>query len=108
MTWWEAIFLGTLQGVTEFLPVSSSGHLVLAQHFLGWQDETSKEVFVDGVLHLGTMLAVLLYFARGIRGQMAKVLRGAGEAAQADAESWPSNWRKLFHLGVLVALATIP
>ena len=50
-----AIFLGALQGVTEFLPVSSSGHLVLAQHFLGFAEDTSaKELFFDGVLHLGT------------------------------------------------------
>lgn len=55
----EAIFLGILQGVTEFLPVSSSGHLVLAEYFLGLKD---TPIAFDVTLHLGTLISVLLYF----------------------------------------------
>lgn len=60
MSFISAVLLGILQGLTEFLPVSSSGHLVLAQHFLGIQDSgnTLFEVF----MHLGTLLAVLVFF----------------------------------------------
>lgn len=57
----RAIFLGTLQGATEFLPISSSGHLVLVPWWLGWDE--SPLVF-DIVLHLGTLVAVLAYFWR--------------------------------------------
>jgi undecaprenyl-diphosphatase len=57
----EAIFLGILQGVTEFLPVSSSGHLVLAEYFLGLTD---TPIAFDVTLHLGTLLSVLSYFWR--------------------------------------------
>jgi len=58
----EAIFLGCLQGFTEFLPVSSSGHLVIAQHFL--PAISSQPVSLVIVLHLGTLLALILYFRK--------------------------------------------
>lgn len=59
MTTFEAVFLGAIQGLTEFLPVSSSGHLILAEHFMGLPD---TPLAFDVTLHLGTLLAVLLYF----------------------------------------------
>ena len=55
-----AIWLGTIQGLTEFLPVSSSGHLAIAQHFVAGFDQPG--LLFDIVLHLGTLGAVLLYF----------------------------------------------
>ena len=55
-----AIWLGTVQGLTEFLPVSSSGHLAIAQHFMAGFDQPG--LLFDIVLHLGTLGAVLLYF----------------------------------------------
>lgn len=63
MTWWEAALLGLLQGLTEFLPVSSSGHLVLAQHLLGLpSDDVSFEVFV----HFGTVLSIVAVYRERI------------------------------------------
>ncbi len=59
MNWFQSLVLGIVQGLTEFLPVSSSGHLVLAQHLMGIP-ETS--VAFDVMLHLATLLAVLVYF----------------------------------------------
>lgn len=59
MSIWQAIVLGFIQGLTEFLPVSSSGHLVLAQHFLGFSEPLlSFDIF----LHFGTLLAVGVFF----------------------------------------------
>ncbi len=58
----QALLLVALQGVTEWLPVSSSGHLVLAQEFFG----VSASVFFDVALHLGTLAAVVLFFRRQI------------------------------------------
>ncbi len=59
----QSLLLGIIQGLTEFLPISSSGHLVLGQHFLGINSiDTSFEVF----LHLGSLLAVILYFYKDI------------------------------------------
>lgn len=59
MSWFEAIILGLLQGLTEFLPISSSGHLLIAPELFGWQDPGAS---FTAVTQLGTMAAVLLYF----------------------------------------------
>jgi undecaprenyl-diphosphatase len=56
----EALVLAVIQGLTEFLPVSSSGHLVLAQHWFGQFGETS--LLYDIILHLATVTAILMYF----------------------------------------------
>jgi undecaprenyl-diphosphatase len=57
------ILLGITQGITEFFPVSSSGHLVILQNILGIKQNV---VFLDVILHLGTLLALLLFFAKDI------------------------------------------
>lgn len=108
MSWLEAIFLGMVQGVTEFLPVSSSGHLVLFQSIFdpNAAPDDAKEIFFDGVLHLGTLLAVLLYFWQEIRQSFSHILvkDKPGEAA----ETWPSTIGQLFYLLVLVGIASLP
>lgn len=62
MSFIQSILLGILQGLTEFIPVSSSGHLVLFQHFFGIGD--SSDIGFELFLHLGTLLAVLIYFRK--------------------------------------------
>ncbi|NYZ76699.1 undecaprenyl-diphosphate phosphatase [Candidatus Micrarchaeota archaeon] len=76
----EAVFLGALQGLTEWLPVSSSAHLALAQYFFGIE----ADVAFDIVLHLGTLLAVIGYYrndiaalVRGVVGRKEKEMRYA-------------------------------
>ncbi len=64
MTILQAIFLGFLQGMTEFLPVSSSGHLAIAQHYL--PNFQQPGVLFDVMLHIGTMVAVMIYFRQDI------------------------------------------
>ena len=59
----NAIFLGVVQGITEFLPISSSAHLILTPLLAGWQDQG---VAFDLAVHVGTLLAVLLYFRRDV------------------------------------------
>jgi undecaprenyl-diphosphatase len=96
MTVLQGILLGLLQGLTEFLPVSSSGHLALAKHFFGIQSPgVTFEVFV----HFGTALAVVLYF----RGRIASILQALGRCVvrlQFDA----AEVRLALHL----VLATVP
>jgi undecaprenyl-diphosphatase len=60
----ETILLGIVQGLTEFLPVSSSGHLVIFENFLGFKE---PEILLDASLHLGTLLAVCIYFRSDLR-----------------------------------------
>jgi undecaprenyl-diphosphatase len=77
----KAILLGILQGLTEFLPVSSSGHLFLAEKILGLKD---PQLTFDILLHLGTLLAVLFFLRREIAEVLASLFRretGFGQAA---------------------------
>ena len=60
----EAIILGIIQGLTEFLPVSSSGHLVVLQQLLG--HDPSEQILFDLAVHLGTVVAVVIYYRRSI------------------------------------------
>ncbi|MCD6507947.1 undecaprenyl-diphosphate phosphatase [Candidatus Poribacteria bacterium] len=69
MSFIEAISLGVVQGLTEFLPVSSSGHLALAQHYLGLRE---PQLFFDVMVHVGTLMAILLAF----REDVLRILRG--------------------------------
>lgn len=90
MNWWQGLVLGAVQGLTEFLPVSSSGHLVLAEALLGVK---VPGVFVEVALHVATLLAVVVVYWRRI----AELLRGA---VVRDRGSWR-------YLGLLL-VATIP
>ena len=62
MSWWQALVLGIVQGLTEFFPVSSSGHLELVPWLFGWEDFASESVgsAFDAALHLGTLVAVVV------------------------------------------------
>lgn len=62
MTIFQAILLGIVQGLTEFLPVSSSGHLVLAPYFFGWEIPAEQAFVFDVLVQLGTLTAVIWYF----------------------------------------------
>ncbi|MFA6981696.1 MAG: undecaprenyl-diphosphate phosphatase [Patescibacteria group bacterium] len=65
----QSLFLGLLQGATEFLPISSSGHLVILPKLFGW---SSQPLVFDTTLHLGTGLAILIYFWRDLWGYLLK------------------------------------
>jgi undecaprenyl-diphosphatase len=62
----HAAILGMVQGLTEFLPISSSAHLILVPIFLGWQDPFIDSAAFDVMLHLGTLVALLAYFWRDL------------------------------------------
>ena len=84
----HAVILAFLQGLTEFLPISSSGHLVLVPRLLGWEDQG---LAFDVAVHLGTLLAVVAYFRRELvpmtRDWFAS-LRGGGRTREARLAWW--------------------
>lgn len=67
MTFWKAIFLGIVQGITEFLPVSSSGHLVLFQTLLGIKEGA---LIFDIFLHFGTLLAIIIVYWEDVKNMV--------------------------------------
>ena len=91
----HAGLLGVIQGLTEFLPVSSSGHLVLFQQFLTVAED---EVLFDLVLHLGTLLPVLFFYRAQVRELIVDPIAGEG----------PWRQRPGVRLLALLVLATIP
>jgi undecaprenyl-diphosphatase len=97
MTPWQAAVLGVIQGLSEFLPISSSAHLALAHWLTGWGDP-SQDVPFDVALHLGTLVAVLAYF----RSDWLTLARGS-LAGIAQRRATP----ELVRVGIL-ALATLP
>ena len=97
MTWTEAIVLGIVQGLTEFLPVSSTAHLRIVPAFAGWEDPGAA---FTAVTQLGTMAAVLLYF----RHDLWRIAR-ASLAGVRDPEVRKSLDARL---GLYIVLGTIP
>ncbi|MEO7133644.1 MAG: undecaprenyl-diphosphate phosphatase [Vicinamibacterales bacterium] len=81
-----AVVLGIVQGLTEFLPVSSSGHLILARAFFGW-DAGRFGLAFDVACHVGTFLAVVAYFYRDVLAMIA-ALPGALTGRDGEAERW--------------------
>lgn len=81
------IIQGIIQGLTEFLPISSSGHLSVAQHFLGVEEST---LLISIVLHLGTLVAVFIAFWRDIWGMIKEFF-----LTIADIFTGKFSWRKM-------------
>ena len=73
MDWLQALALAALQGLTEFLPISSSAHLILPSKLLGWDDQG---LAFDIAVHVGTLLAVLLYYRRDLIALAQGTLQG--------------------------------
>jgi undecaprenyl-diphosphatase len=95
----DAVILGIVQGLTEFLPISSSGHLVLGQHFLGVLDSAREDVVFEVLLHLGTLVAVLVAY----RHDIARLLLALRPDRWRSAESAPER-----RLLLAIAVASIP
>lgn len=106
MELWQAIILGIVQGLTEFLPISSSGHLIIFPWLFGW--ETGGLAF-DASLHLGTLTAVLVYFRNELIN-LVKVIPYAlskplpilkGESGEGERDTWA-------RLGLMIVIMSIP
>ncbi|MCX8561145.1 undecaprenyl-diphosphate phosphatase [Mycolicibacterium mucogenicum] len=96
MSWWQTIVLAVLQGLTEFLPVSSSGHLAIASRVFFAGDAGAS---FTAVTQLGTEAAVLIYFAKDIWRILTAWFAGLTDAARRTADYWLGWW---------VIIGTIP
>lgn len=93
--WVQALVLGIVQGLTEFIPVSSSGHLVLIPYLLGWE---KNSLAFDVMLHVGTMFAVLLFF----RGELIAIVKGI---LRLDTTEQGQIYRRV---GLFILPASVP
>ena len=100
MTNIETIFLGIIQGLSEFLPVSSSGHLVIFKNLLGFKE---PELLLDVSLHLGTLLAVCIYF----RSDLKKMAEEIWEIATPGADH-RFKLKPHASLALMVVVGSIP
>jgi undecaprenyl-diphosphatase len=96
MTVYQALVLGVLQGLAEFLPISSSAHLALAPWAFGWPE---PGLAVDVALHVGTLVAVLVYF----REEWIRLIVAAGEIVRTQRIQTPEQRRVIY-----LIVATIP
>ncbi|MBF0357752.1 MAG: undecaprenyl-diphosphate phosphatase [Magnetococcales bacterium] len=97
MEWLHAVFLGLIQGITEFLPISSSGHLIILPYQLGWQDQG---LIFDVAVNSGTLVALLIYFRRDVKDLFIGFVRSLRPGGLENNQSGYLAWS--------VALATIP
>jgi len=100
MTILQAILLGIVQGLTEFLPISSSAHLVFVPALLGWEIPADFNFIFDVLVQLGTLAAVILYFWRDLIEMLVAVVKGIRSKSPFK--------EPMARLGWLVILATIP
>ena len=88
MTWIDSVFYGVIQGITEFLPVSSSGHLALLPHYLKIND---PGVPFDLAMHVGTAMAVMVYFFGDIKSILQAAFFEEDLVAKERGRSWIIN-----------------
>ncbi len=89
MTWLQAVVLGIVQGLTEFIPISSTAHLRIVPALVGWEDPGAA---FSAVIQIGTLLAVVIYF----RQDIARITRGIFQGGEAARLGW------------MIAVGTLP
>ena len=99
MSWLQTIVLAIVQGLTEFLPISSSGHLVLVPMVFGWTDQG---LVFDVAVHFGSLAAVCVYF----RNDLAGLIRGGAELLGGNGESPQSKMALYIMIGTIPAAIT--
>lgn len=98
----DLVVLAVVQGVTEFLPISSAGHLILTSKFFGMDRTVAEGTTIDVALHIGTLCAVLIYFWRDVRDAVFGPFTLYTDLRRKQPLRWSSK------LAVLLVLATLP
>ena len=99
-------FLGLVQGIAEFLPISSSGHLSLLQNFFGLKSAEETNLFLDVLLHLGTLISVFIYYRHDLMDMIREFIRGCGALVHPiEGEIHPPAARRRV---LLILVGTLP
>ena len=105
MSYLTAVLLGLVQGVAEFLPISSSGHLAIAEQLLNLQGASNVPEFFDVLLHLGTLVAVFIAYWDDIRDMIVEFFAGIGDLAHHSTPNPVPPARRLI---LLIIVGTLP
>jgi undecaprenyl-diphosphatase len=110
---YQAVVLAVIQGLAEFIPISSSGHLIIVRRLLGWNElSPAHELSFDVALHFGTLLSVLFYFRRTwfqiVRAALGGKVVRFSESGASDANLTPEEQKEERLLLWFLAIATIP
>ena len=105
MSFFSSFLLGLIQGIAEFLPISSSGHLAIAQNLLGMQDAGVVPEFFDVLLHLGTLVAVFVAYWGEIRDMVRELILGVRDLARHSTPTPVPPARRLI---LLIIVGTLP
>lgn len=105
MSFWNAVLLGLIQGITEFLPISSSGHLSILNNLFGLSTAENGHMFFDVLLHLGTLVSIAVVYWKDIVDMFFEVLGfvGIGRSAGERKVRYPAA--RLF---LMIVLSTLP
>ena len=105
MTILHSVLLGLIQGVAEFLPISSSGHLAIAEHLLGMSGAAEIPEFFDVLLHLGTLIAVFAAYWGDIRDMVVEFFGGVRDLARHSTPTPVPPARRMI---LLIIVGTLP
>ena len=108
MTYLKAILLGLVQGIAEFLPISSSGHLAIARNLLNMEGAGSIPEFFDVLLHLGTLVAVFVAYWRDICDMVMELIHGVSDLAHGTTPKQVPPARRLILLIIVGTVKYIP
>lgn len=108
MTYLSAVLMGVLQGVAEFLPISSSGHLALFQHFFAVENYEETQMFFTVLLHLGTLLSVFIYYWRDVLDLIREFFLGLASLFSRRGEHERTAPPPARRLVLLIIVATLP
>lgn len=109
LTYFISALMGAVQGIAEFLPISSSGHLVLFQHFFGGEALGDDQLFFNVLLHFGTLVAVCVYYWKDVLGMMREFFLGIADLfRRGEKSTTPPPERRLVFLIIVATLPLFP
>lgn len=97
---WQALLLGTIEGLSEFLPISSTGHLTLAEKALGYKIDAPDVTAFTAIIQLGAILATVIYFRKDIRTILVALAAGVLDSDRRNGGDW--------RFGVAIVIGSIP
>lgn len=105
MEWWQSVILGIVEGVTEFLPISSTGHLTVVEKLLGLSIDDPGVTAYTAIIQVGAMIASIVYFWKDIVRIAAAWFAGLRSAEARRAPDFQLGWAIIGGFGVTAALA---